>query len=129
MDTIYLRFPDKEAFRRGHGDVNKAFDQPAFALLPEARPLIDMLGSEVGRVLINRLMSGAKVLPHSDGQDLYYSRYHVVLQTNDGVEFRCGQEYASMKQGEVWWFDNSAEHEVINRGETPRIHLIADIRT
>ena len=129
VDTIYLRFPDKEAFRLGRGDVNTASDQPALALLPEARPLIDMLGAEVGRVLINRLMPGARVLPHSDGQNLYYSRYHVVLTTNDDVVFRCGQEFASMKHGEAWWFDNSVEHEVINKGDTPRIHLIADIST
>ena len=133
VDTIYLRFPDKEAFRSGVGDVNECQDQPAMELLP-AKALIDQLvgevsGSRVGRVLINRLLPCCKVLPHSDGENLYYSRYHVVLQTNDLIEFRCGQEYASMRDGEVWWFDNSVEHEVINHGDTPRIHLIVDIRT
>ena len=133
VDTTYLRFPNKEAFRTGVGDVNECTDQPAMALLP-ARELIDQLvgevsGSRVGRALINRLPPCAKVLPHSDGENLYYSRYHVVLQTNDLIEFRCGQEYACMREGEVWWFDNSVEHEVINHGDTPRIHLIVDIRT
>ena len=79
-------------------------------------------------LLINRLMPGAKVLRHSDGKDLYYSRYHVVLETNDDVEFLCGDETANMKAGECWWFNNSEEHEVTNNGKTQRIHLIADIR-
>ena len=134
VDTIYLRFPDKEVFRSGVGDVNTCEDQKAISLLPESREVIwaifeHVRGKELGRVLINRLPPCAKVLPHSDGENLYYSRYHVVLQTNDLIEFRCGQEYASMREGEVWWFDNSVEHEVINHGDTPRIHLIVDIRT
>jgi hypothetical protein len=33
-----------------------------------------------------------------------------------------------MAQGEVWWFDNSQEHEVMNDSKDERLHLIVDIR-
>jgi len=34
-----------------------------------------------------------------------------------------------MRQGEIWWFDNSVEHEVMNNGADDRVLLIVDIRT
>jgi hypothetical protein len=33
-----------------------------------------------------------------------------------------------MAPGEIWWFDNSVEHEVINNSAGDRIHLIVDVR-
>lgn len=133
VDTIYLRFPDKEAFILGYGDVITCRDQPASELFPEMMSVVkDVMKNSgcktLGRVLINRLMPGTRVFPHSDGKNLPYHRYHVVIETNGDVEFTCGDECVLMKQGEVWWFDNSSLHEVVNRGTTPRIHLIADMK-
>jgi len=31
--------------------------------------------------------------------------------------------------GEVWWFDNTQEHEVMNNSADDRIVMIVDIRT
>lgn len=133
VDTIYLRFPDKEPYRVGYGDVETCHDEPAMKLFPEAAKMIvvieqALMARKTGRVLINRLDPGARVLPHSDGERPPYSRYHLVVQTHDAVEFRCGTERATMKRGELWWFDNSLQHEVINHGTTPRIHMIMDAR-
>jgi hypothetical protein len=33
-----------------------------------------------------------------------------------------------MRTGEVWWFNNAIEHEVVNNSADDRIHLIVDIR-
>ncbi len=134
VDTIYLRFPDKD----GSGDPMEAFDQPAFDFLPEARPIIFAImarvqGERLGRVLVNRLPSGKRVIAHSDRvegmTDKYYDRFHAVIQTNAGVDFRAGDEHAAMRPGDIWWFDNFAEHEVKNGGNSDRIHMIVDIRT
>ena len=34
----------------------------------------------------------------------------------------------NMLTGEIWWFNNQAEHEIINNSADDRIHLIVDIR-
>jgi hypothetical protein len=34
-----------------------------------------------------------------------------------------------MQTGQVWWFQNALEHEVINNSAEARLHLIIDIRT
>jgi hypothetical protein len=33
-----------------------------------------------------------------------------------------------MKTGDIWWFDNSQEHEVLNNSADDRLALIVDIR-
>jgi hypothetical protein len=52
-----------------------------------------------------------------------------VVSSAPGVTFRCGDEKVHMETGEVWWFQNALEHEVINNSAHERIHLIIDIRT
>jgi hypothetical protein len=146
VDTIFLRFPNKPPYEfeseaallayRESVDEMECFDQPAFDLIPEARTLIFQLmarvqGERLGRVLINRLPPGAHVPAHCDSsRDMkYYDRFHIVLETNPAIEFRAGDEGAHMGFGEVWWFENAVEHEVWNRGDSDRIHMIIDIRT
>jgi hypothetical protein len=34
-----------------------------------------------------------------------------------------------MATGDIWWFNNRIEHEVINNSATERIHMVVDIRT
>ena len=58
----------------------------------------------------------------------YYERYHIVLSGHPGSIFRAGDEQVTMLTGEVWWFDNTKEHEVINNSADDRIHLIVDIK-
>lgn len=135
VDDILLRFNSLEDLSQVP-DQHESINFPAFLQLPQARPLIFGLmarveGERLGRVLITRLKPGKKILPHIDGGDhaAYYERFHIVLQSSPGTQFRAGEEYVYMAPGEVWWFDNSVEHEVINNGTEDRIHLIVDIRT
>lgn len=145
VDTIMLRFPDKPPYVASKEekqeyialiDQMECFDQPAFALLPEARSMIFGLmarvsGERLGRVLINRLAPGAHIPRHRDCQpeEKYYDRFHIVLQTNQNIEFSTGNEFMRANVGDVFWFDNAEEHEVLNRGDDDRIHMIIDIRT
>ncbi len=109
---------------------------PAFAALPQARPLIcDLMrlveGERLGRVVVTRLAPGKAITPHADedAHASYYDRYHIALQVLPGVIFRCGDEAAPMMTGEVWWFNNASVHEVMNESNDDRITLIVDIRT
>lgn len=138
VDDIWLRFQDLEPYKSDEGkiiDEHESIFYPAWNGLPQARPLVfDLLrrveGTRLGRVLITRLSPGKQIEPHVDGGShaAYYSRYHIVLRGLPGSLFRCGAEKICMQTGELWWFDNSIEHEVINNSADDRIHLIVDIK-
>ncbi len=143
-ESVILRFPPRsvheteEALKNheAHFDQHENVDQAAFKLLPEARPLVFGLmaavqGERLGRVIINKLKPGGRIFPHADtpAHAAYWDRHHIVLQSAPGVVFRAGPEQVYMAPGEIWWFDNSEEHEVINNSADDRIHLVVDIRT
>lgn len=109
-------------------------DYPAFSFLPQARVLIfDLMrlveGNRLGRVFITKLPNGCKILPHKDeGKSAeYYDRYHIILQNYQDSIFRCGNEIICPNAGDVIWFNNQIEHEVINNSIDDRISLIVDI--
>lgn len=144
IESIMLRFPVKgvyetEAELKNHQstyDQHESIDYPAYAVLTEARSIIMALmtrvgGERLGRVMINKIAPGGVIYPHVDTKDHtdYYSRFHVVLQSQPGVMFRAGDERVTMANGEAWWFDNSQQHEVINNSADDRIHMVIDIRT
>jgi hypothetical protein len=146
IESIMLRFPTKgvfasEAELKKHAksskyDQHECVDYPPYAILTEARPIVMAMmtrvgGERLGRVMINKICPGGVIFPHVDtkAHAEYYSRFHVVLQSQPGVVFRAGDEQTYMATGEVWWFDNSKEHEVINNSGDDRIHMIIDIRT
>lgn len=143
-ESVILRFPPRtvheteEALRAhlAHFDQHENVDQPVFKTLPEARPLVFGLmtltqGERLGRVMINKLRPGGRIFPHADTpvHAEYWDRFHIVLQSAPGSDFRCGDENVNMRTGEVWWFNNCLEHEVTNNSADDRIHMIVDIRT
>lgn len=144
IESIMLRFPAKSvheteqelADHLSQYDQHENIDYPAYARLPEARSLVMGLmarvdGERLGRVMINKIAPGGVIYPHVDTKSHtdYYSRFHIVLQSQSGVLFRAGDEQIYMPTGSIWWFDNSQEHEVINNSADDRIHMIVDIRT
>lgn len=144
IESIMLRFPVKtvhetEEELQNHlstYDQHENIDYPPYKILPEARPLIMALmarvaGERLGRCMINKIAPGGRIFPHADTQSHtdYYSRFHIVLQSQPDVPFTAGDETVHMKTGEVWYFDNSQVHEVVNNSADDRIHLIVDIRT
>lgn len=143
IESIMLRFPVKSVFEteeelKNHVstyDQHENIDYPAYAELPEARPLVMQLmaraaGERLGRVMINKIAPGGVIFSHVDTKSHtdYYSRFHIVLESKPGVVFRAGDEQIYMAPGEVWWFDNAQEHEVINNSAEDRVHMIVDIR-
>jgi len=143
-ESIILRFPDRSVHQTEEAltnhlanfDQHENVDQPIFKLLPEARKYIfDLMafvnGERLGRCMINKLKMGGTIYPHADTpvHAEYWDRFHIVLQSAPGSNFRCGDEWVNMQAGEVWWFNNKLEHEVINNSADDRIHLVIDIRT
>lgn len=135
VDDIWLRFNDISD-PAAVVDDKECINYPAFWSLPQARPLIFNLmarieGEQLGRVLVTRLAPGRKITPHVDGgaPATFYDRFHIVLNSAPGCLFRAGDETIHMAPGQIWWFDNTKEHEVINNGVDDRVHLIIDIRT
>lgn len=143
-ESLILRFPSRSVHETEEAlqthdasfDQHENFDQPVFKLLPEARPLIFQLmtavqGERLGRILINKLKPGGRIYPHADTpvHAEYWDRFHIVLQSAPGSLFRCGDECVNMETGDVWWFNNRLEHEVVNNSADDRIHMVIDIRT
>ena len=138
VDDIWIRFNDLseyEANVAGIIDEHESIWYPPTYELPAVRPIVFGLmarvdGERLGRVLITKLAPGKAIEPHEDGGShaAYYERYHCVLQGLPGSLFRCGDETVTMRTGEVWWFNNAIQHEVVNNSADDRIHLIVDIR-
>lgn len=147
VESIMLRFPERpvgftedqvelyKANRLPGYDQHESVDQPAYAVLHEAMPLVMSVfaavgGTRLGRVMINKVAPGGVIYPHADTPEHagYYSRFHVVLQSAEGCMFRAGNERTYWEPGSVFWFDNKLEHEVVNESRVDRIHMIIDAR-
>lgn len=151
VDSIMLRFPQRVVmadldpaeqerkvalYKAGQlpgFDQHESIDCPAYAVLHEARAIVmnvfaAVAGTRLGRVMINRIKPGGRIFPHPDTPEhcRYYSRFHVVLASEPGVMFRCGDERAYWETGAVFWFNNALEHEVVNESQSDRIHMIID---
>jgi mannose-6-phosphate isomerase-like protein (cupin superfamily) len=136
-ETVFLRFPPASVteLERSAKDQHECVWMDGAIHLTAARKLIfDLMtrteGERIGRVMINKLKCGGRVFPHADTpvHANYWDRYHVVLQSSPGCDFRCGEEHVYMAPGQVWWFQNAHEHEVVNNGSVERLHMIIDIR-
>lgn len=140
VDDIWLRFSDPakcSTVGTVIGDDNPIWHSAANRL-PQAKPIIlDLMrrvdAYELGRVLITKLKPGGRILPHADVHGSYVNtndrfRYHVVLQGLPGSLYRTGDETVCMRTGEVWWFNPTIEHEILNNSVDDRVHLLVDVR-
>ena len=137
VDDIWVRFNEVDPQNPlTVVDDTECINYPAMFKLPQIRPLLFGLmkiveGERMGRVLITKMKPGTRINPHVDmgAPADYYDRYHIVLASTPGCVFRAGEEKVWMRPGEVWWFDNKQEHEVVNNGTDDRTHIVVDIRT
>lgn len=146
IESIMLRFPEKRVFEQEEElekykqglssfDQHESIDYPAFGILTEARPIIFGLmslvkGERLGRVMINKIAAGGRIYPHEDSKEHtdYYTRFHVVLQSGAGCILKAGDEQLEMRTGDVFWFNNKLNHEVINNSESDRLSMVIDIK-
>lgn len=85
---------------------------------------------QVGRVMVVDLLSGGYIDKHYDDGTYsdYYDRFHLVMYSEEGNQFRCGNEIKEFAAGELWMFNHKIEHEVVNLSGSSRIHMILDVR-
>lgn len=133
VDDILLRFNTVTDIAAVVNDVD-CHPQPAWAELPQVRPLLfDVMrrveAVRLGRVIITRLPPGKSIPAHIDqgAPVTLYTRFQLVLQCLPGCVFRIEDERVAMKGGEVWRIANDLEHEVINGSADDRIVIIADM--
>lgn len=131
-DDIWLRFQPEGS---DVIDEHECVEYPAWWRLSEARHMVHTLvrqveGVRIGRVVITRLKPGGRIYPHADGGSpaTYYERYQVALNARPGVTFRAGTEAIEQRTGDIWWFDNTQEHEVVNNSDDDRVVMIVDVR-
>lgn len=87
-------------------------------------------GMRLGRVLISRIAPGNMIPEHTDqgAPATYYKRYHLALKAEPGAINSSGGEVISYRMGELWWFDNSVPHSVVNNSADDRLTLVMDVR-
>jgi hypothetical protein len=84
--------------------------------------------AKAARVMLVNLFPGGHIARHID-QGNYAAmteRYHLCVTGNDDCVMNIEDENVCAKPEELWWFNKKAEHEVSNKGDTDRIHLIVD---
>lgn len=83
----------------------------------------------LGRAMLVALLPGGNITPHIDHGAYYQARdrLHLVLLSPDGSPMTAGGERVTMREGDLWAFDNKARHAAANPSALPRIHLIFDI--
>ena len=133
--AIALRGLRKSMLKPGQArrDVHASRWTTGSARLPQTRAFLERVAKLedglLGRAKLVSLPAGAKVYPHVDRGEYYRvrDRYHLVLKSDIGSWLRAGEEEVRMAEGELWWFDNKAEHEALNDSKMPRVHLIFDL--
>ena len=87
-------------------------------------------GERLGGVLITKLKAGGRILPHIDQgwHAGYYSKCYIPIKNKAGAIFKFGDNIIEPDEGDVWMFDNSVEHEVINDSEEDRIAMIVCVK-
>jgi hypothetical protein len=128
-------FPGNEAVRlvTVGGQPTDAFEGPMqpteyLGSCPYIMEVMAELGGVWGRSRLMGLGIGAEVPEHVDAHYHWrtHLRIHVPVITNPQVEFTCGGETVHMAPGECWVFDSFRWHEVHNRGDERRVHLVLD---
>ena len=135
-ESIYVRGPLKMSIYYVMWDTG-SYDYPCMeylkpALVPLMRPILEKLEvKEMGRVLIVNLKPCGHVKKHNDQGTYadYYSRFHLVLRSNEHCFQTCGNELQRFEVGDVWWFNHKKLHTADNVGTTDRVHIIFDCVT
>ena len=105
-------------------------DLPIFDECPYVREVVSQFQAPIRSVRFLKLAPEAGIKEHRDmyvGLEHDELRVHVPVLTNDHVDFIVAGERVVMRPGECWYVNVDQVHSVLNRGTTPRVHLIIDV--
>ena len=133
--NIFLRAPKKPLppGAKNANDVHESRLMRAAAKFPRAlafcESMADEWGADLGRATLVALLPRSRVFPHVDMGDYYRirDRLHLVLRSPEGSPLSAEEETVTMREGELWVFNNKVKHWADNPSEQPRVHLIFDL--
>lgn len=112
-----------------HTDKSKILPTPVLENCLYLQEVISRFECEILTARLMKLDAGATIKPHTDDRAGYEDgmfRLHIPIQTNPKVEFILDGKRIIMKEGECWYTNVNFEHSVLNRGDSPRVHLVID---
>lgn len=132
VDDIWLRYAKD---LQGAGEHESVWYKNS-DLLPEVKeivyPLMAMVkGERLGGVLLTRIPAGKQVKPHTDTgwHAHHYQKFAVQIEAHSQQAFCYEDGEVVTAPGDVYWFNNQAEHWVKNNSPVDRITLIVCIET
>lgn len=116
-----------------HGQLTDSMKGPMAATehlrrCPYIMALMAELGAVWGRSRLMGLAPRSEVPSHIDIHYYWrtHIRIHIPVVTNPSVRFTCGGDSVHMAPGECWIFDSFQLHDVQNKDDERRIHLVID---
>lgn len=140
MNDIWVRYNDvKPCIETGDfstfANEHDSIWYDCIKKLPEViKPIFEVMhfvnGERLGGVLITRLPPGGEIKAHTDSgwHAKYYDKYYLAIKNKPGSNFHFDDGVITPEEGEVYWFNNSKRHWVINDTKTERIAMIVCIR-
>jgi aspartyl/asparaginyl beta-hydroxylase (cupin superfamily) len=107
------------------------FEEQIVLLQEKLKCILKEDGTIQSAILVN-LPKGKMVEPHIDIAKFAaeLKRLHIPILTNEECIFTVGEDSKNLKEGELWEINNDKHmHDVVNNGDTDRIHLIVDWKT
>lgn len=138
VDDIWVRYNHRKNFTGDMASFNGPHDAvwyPAADVLPVKPLVFDVMaaveGERLGGVLITRIPPGGRVKPHVDRgwHAEHYDKYAIQVAGNAAQAFCFDGAKISPLAGDLYAFDNSRRHWVLNPSDEWRITLIICIRT
>jgi hypothetical protein len=102
---------------------------PVLARCPYFQTVLAQFHCPLRSVRLLRLGAGSRIREHRDyklGYEDGEVRIHIPITTNPDVDFFVNGQKLRMDAGESWYINFNLPHRVVNRGTTPRIHLVID---
>ena len=138
MVDIWARFNDLQPYLNGKDFRGINDEHDSIWYYSELTPLVKEIaykimayvnGERLGGILITKLPPNGQIYPHSDHSwhAHYYQKYYVCIK-DAGSKFIFNNGEIKPQEGDIWWFDNSKTHSVINT-DKERIAMIVCIKT
>jgi len=109
--------------------VTEYADTPLLLRCPYFSLVLARLACPLRSVRLLRLGPHSVIREHTDyclGYEDGEIRLHIPITSNPDVSFVLDGQPVCMEMGELWYLNVNKPHQASNRGETARIHLVAD---
>lgn len=131
LNDIWARFVPVESLHLGEQSCEWYPSADVLQVRETVTDIYDYFGgTELGGVLITRIPPGKMCRPHSDTgwHAAKYEKFGLQIASAPGQQFCFDDAALDTKPGDLFWFDNSKRHWVINPTEHERITMIICFR-